>query len=85
MIKVVKTKKDTVHWLYGIDVKDKDIVEIPDNLLSLFLQEGYKEYKEIKSDTQENNTTQFICKYCNNEFESKGKLLAHYKSCEERK
>lgn len=26
----------------------------------------------------------FTCKYCNEEFESKGKLLAHYKVCKKK-
>lgn len=35
--------------------------------------------KEVKEEKKE-----FICKYCNEKFEKKGLLLAHYKKCDKK-
>lgn len=34
------------HWIYGIDVKDKEIVEVPEHLVSLFKEEGFEVVEE---------------------------------------
>ncbi|WP_457641455.1 hypothetical protein [Persephonella sp.] len=42
-------KHKSTHWIFGIDVLGKDIVDVPDHLVSLFIAEGFKEVKEKKN------------------------------------
>ncbi|EDP74399.1 hypothetical protein [Hydrogenivirga sp. 128-5-R1-1] len=39
-------KHKTTHFIFGVDVKDKDIVDVPQHLVSLFKAEGFEEVKE---------------------------------------
>lgn len=62
MIKIRKPKKDTVHWVFGIDVLNKDEFEAPKHLADSFKEFGYevfeeKKEKEIVNDSVINNRT----------------------------
>ncbi len=38
-----KGKFETAHLLYGVDIRDKEVVEVPEHLVSLFKAQGFKE------------------------------------------
>ena len=46
----------TTHWLFGINVKDKDVVEVPEHLVSLFKAEGFEKIKEAKEEEAKEET-----------------------------
>jgi len=77
-VKIRKPKPDTIHWAFGINVFNKNEFEVPENLVSSFVTE--LGYEVVKEESEEG----ISCKYCGEKFESKRKLLAHYKVCEEK-
>lgn len=63
------------RYIAGVTVTG-EIMEVPDNKVRYFKDNGWQEVKEDKT---------VACKYCGEEFENKGQLLAHYRHCEDKK
>ncbi len=38
-----KGKFQTAHLLYGVDIRGKEVVDVPEHLVSLFKAQGFKE------------------------------------------
>lgn len=71
LIKMYKKYPDTVHWLYGVNVQNKEVFYVPERLLGLFEQFGYKRFH--------------ICDKCGAEFKIKALLTSHLKKCQKTK
>lgn len=54
MVKMRKKKKDTVKYLYGINVEGNEFY-VPDNLVHLFEDYGYEVVKPPKSNKRGGN------------------------------
>ncbi|ADO44948.1 hypothetical protein Hydth_0548 [Hydrogenobacter thermophilus TK-6] len=49
MVKMKKPEKhEATHWIFGVDVLGKDIIEVPEYLVSLFEEEGFTRISDEK-------------------------------------
>ena len=81
----MKHKEWEVFREIGGVVIDKEVVEVPDHLVSDFIRYGWEKLETPMPIKTEDIKPSFRCKYCGAEFDNQGKLLQHYTKCEMRK